>query len=203
MDALLCDIRACRVCLDNPRYGDPLPHEPRPVVQISKTARICIASQAPGTRVHRSGRPFDDPSGVRLRGWLGIDEVTFYDPSKVAIIPMGFCFPGLRSNGSDLPPRRECAELWRTKLFARLPNLQLLLVIGAYAQRWHLGASVGRQGVNDTVAQWRSYYHADPALRMIPLPHPSWHNNRWLMSHPWFETELLPVLRTDVRKLLF
>jgi uracil-DNA glycosylase len=202
LDTLASAIRACRICRDQPRYGKPLPHEPRPVLQVSETVRICIASQAPGTRVHASGRPFDDPSGVRLRQWMGIDEADFYDSSKVAILPMGFCFPGLRSDGSDLPPRRECAEIWRERLFARLPNLKLLLAIGGYAQRRHFGAIATRQGVNDTVRLWREIYESDPSRHTFPLPHPSWHNNRWLKINPWFETELLPVLRQDVRRLL-
>jgi len=202
LDELTASIRACRICRDEPLYGKPLDHEPRPVLQVSKTARICIASQAPGTRVHASGRPFDDPSGVRLRQWLAIDEAQFYDASKVAIIPMGFCFPGLRADGSDLPPRRECADIWRTKLFARLPNLKLLLVIGSYAQHWHFGRDIARQGVNQTVQRWQEIYDADLSLRRFPLPHPSWHNNRWLSRNPWFETDLLPVLQADVRDLV-
>jgi uracil-DNA glycosylase len=115
---------------------------------------------------------------------------------------MGFCFPGLRADGSDLPPRRECAEIWRTRLFARLPNLKLLLVIGSYAQRWHLGPEAARRGVDETVRLWRQVYRADPSLRMFPLPHPSWHNNRWLKSNPWFETDMLPVLRAETRDVL-
>jgi uracil-DNA glycosylase len=195
-------IRACRICCEHPRYGKPLAHEPRPVLQISETARICIAAQAPGIRVHASGRPFNDPSGIRLRQWLGISEEEFYDSSRVAIVPMGFCFPGLRDDGSDLPPRRECAETWRTKLFAQLPNVKLLLVIGGYAQKWHLGADAGRQGVNETVRLWRKIYREESAPRMLPLPHPSWHNNNWLKRNLWFETELLPVLRANVREML-
>lgn len=202
LDGLVRSIRACRICRDNPRYGKPLGHEPRPILQISKTARICVAGQAPGTRVHKSGRPFDDPSGVRLRQWLGIDETAFYDSSKIAIIGMGFCFPGLSPDGSDLPPRRECAEIWRATLFPHLPNVKLCVVIGRYAQRWHLGQEAAKQGVNQTVQQWRDVYDADQSLRRIPLPHPSWHNNRWLECNPWFDTDLLPVLRADVRRLL-
>lgn len=202
LDALVGSIRACRVCHDNPRYGKPLAHEPRPILQISKSARICIVGQAPGTRVHKSGRPFDDPSGVRLRQWLGIDETAFYDSSKIAIIPMGFCFPGLRADGSDLPPRRECAEIWREKLFAHVPNVKLHLLIGGYAQRWHLGEKAARQGVNRTVQQWRDVYEQESSLRRIPLPHPSWRNNKWLERNTWFDTDLLPVLRANVRCLL-
>jgi uracil-DNA glycosylase len=201
-ETLVSAIRACRICRDHPRYGPALPHEPRPVLQISETARIAIASQAPGTRVHRNGRPFDDPSGVRLRQWMGIEEADFYDPARVAIVPMGFCFPGLRPDGSDLPPRRECAETWREQLFAQLPHLELLLVIGGYAHRWHLGADTARQGMDATVRSWRDVHRADPSRRVFPLPHPSWHNNRWIMRNPWFEADLLPVLRADVRAAL-
>lgn len=201
-DALVSAIRDCRVCRDRPRYGKALAHEPRPVVQVSEAARICIAGQAPGIRVHDSGRPFSDPSGVRLRRWLAVEESEFYDSSQFAILPMGFCFPGLRRDGSDLPPRRECAEIWRTRLFARLPNLKLLLAIGGHAQRWHLGPEAARQGVDETVRRWRQVHRATPSLRMFPLPHPSWHNNRWLERNPWFETDLLPVLRADIRDLL-
>jgi uracil-DNA glycosylase len=202
LEDLLNAIRACRICRDEPRYGKPLPHEPRPILQVSRAARICIASQAPGTRVHDSGRPFDDPSGVRLRDWMGISEADFYDASKVAIIPMGFCFPGLRSDGSDLPPRRECAEIWRTRLLAHLPNLELLLAIGGHAQRWHLGKAAVRSGVDPTVRAWRSVYRTPAPPRILPLPHPSWHNNRWITRNPWFEAELLLALRADVRRLL-
>jgi uracil-DNA glycosylase len=202
LDALIDEIRACRVCRDAPRYGAPLPHEPRPVVQVSDTARLCIAGQAPGTRVHASGRPFTDPSGVRLRAWLGLDEATFYDPARVAIIPMGFCFPGLDAKGGDLPPRRECAELWHARLFAQLPRIELVLLIGQYAQRWHLGRKAVAGGLTRTVESWREYYRPDVARRMVPLPHPSWRNNAWLKRNPWFETDLLPVLRADVAELV-
>lgn len=194
--ALVRDIRACRVCRDAPRYGAPLPHEPRPVFQVSVSARLCIAGQAPGVRVHASGRPYTDPSGVRLRGWLGIGEQIFYDPAKVAIVPMGFCFPGHDLNGGDLPPRRECAELWRARLFALLPNLELVLLVGQYAQKWHLHAKTAK-GLSETVGKWRDVYRSGDHPRLIPLPHPSWRNNAWLKRNPWFETELLPVLRAE------
>lgn len=195
-------IRSCRVCHDQPRYGQAMSPEPRPIIQVSQTASICIASQAPGTRVYETGRPFNDASGVRLRQWMGIADQDFYDETKVAILPMGFCFPGLRADGSDLPPRRECKELWREQLFARLPNLRLILTIGGYAQRWHMCPQVARQGVTETVRAWRQYYHAGPSLRLYPLPHPSWHNNRWLKQHTWFEDEVLPQLQRDIRQLL-
>lgn len=198
---LVSTIRACRICRDQPCYGLPLDHEPRPILQASEMARICIASQAPGIRAHESGRPFDDPSGVRLRQWLGMNEEEFYDPSMVAIVPMSFCFPGLSPSGGDLPPRRECAEVWRRRLFARLPTLALLLVVGGYAHRWHFGSTFAGKGVNETVRAWRQIYRADPSLLRLPLPHPSWHNNRWLKQNPWFESELLPTLRANIRAL--
>lgn len=198
--ALADEIRACRVCRDAPRYGKPLPHEPRPVFQVSTSARLCIAGQAPGIRVHLSGRPYTDPSGVRLRDWLGIGEEIFYDPEKVAIAPMGFCFPGHDPNGGDLPPRRECAEIWRKRLFALLPNLELVLLVGQYAQKWHLGPKAVARGLRETVGGWRDLYRPGDHPRLIPLPHPSWRNNAWLNRNPWFETELLPVLRKEVAR---
>lgn len=200
--ALAHDIRACRICRDAPRYGAPLPHEPRPVFQVSSSARLCIAGQAPGVRVHNSGRPYTDPSGVRLRGWLGIGEEIFYDPRAVAIAPMGFCFPGHDARGGDLPPRRECAELWRERLLARLPNLELILLVGQYAQKWHLGATTAAKGLSETVGSWRDVYRSSDHPRLIPLPHPSWRNNAWLTRNPWFEAELLPALRAEVARIV-
>lgn len=192
---LLSEIRACRFCVEQPA-GKPLPHEPRPVLQASKTARIAIFGQAPGTRVHASGRPFTDPSGDRLREWLGLDEAIFYDAKRVAVIPMGFCFPGLDAKGGDLPPRKECAPLWRDRLMAALPNLETFVLVGQYAQKWHLGAGA-KKNLTETVAAWRDY-----APEYFPTPHPSWRNNAWLKKNPWFETELLPVLKKRVRALL-
>jgi len=199
---LLAAIRACRVCRDEPRYGAPLPHEPRPVVQASGCARICIASQAPGARVHASGRPYTDASGVRLRSWLGISEADFYNPDKVAIVPMGFCFPGNDTHGGDLPPRRECAEIWHASLFERLPRIELMIVVGMYAQAWHLGGQYTSGGLTQTVENWRTIRTSKAGRRTMPLPHPSWRNTGWLKQHPWFEEELLPVLREDVDVLL-
>ncbi|MFC5507247.1 MULTISPECIES: uracil-DNA glycosylase family protein [Hyphomicrobiales] len=201
LNTLLRELRACRVCRDAPLRGPPLPHEPRPVVQASATARLCVAGQAPGTRVHASGRPFTDPSGVRLRQWLGLDEARFYDASRVAIVPMGHCFPGLDAKGSDLPPRAECAPLWRDRVFAALPAVELVLAIGQYAQAWHLGPARGGT-LSQTVAQWRTILDRPLTPRIIPLPHPSWRNNGWLRKHPWFEQELLPVLRREVARLV-
>jgi uracil-DNA glycosylase len=200
--ALTEEIRACRFCRDAPRYGAPLPHEPRPVFQVSTSARLCIAGQAPGVRVHASGRPFTDPSGVRLRFWLGIGDEVFYDPERVAVVPMGFCFPGYDAHGADLPPRRECAELWRDRMFALLPNLELILLVGQYAQKWRLGPKPVGKSLSETVGRWRDIYRASDRPRLIPLPHPSWRNNAWLKRNPWFETELLPILRADVAQVV-
>jgi uracil-DNA glycosylase len=193
--------RACRICRDAPGYGGPLPHEPRPVIQASGSARLCIASQAPGTRAHASGRPFTDASGVRLRAWLGMSEEVFYDPARVAIIPMGSCFPGQDATGGDLPPRRECAEAWRAPLFAALPRLELILVIGQYAQAWHLDEEF-RGGLTATVRRWREILTSPRHPRVLPLPHPSWRNSGWLKRHAWFEAELLPALREELGAIL-
>ncbi len=155
LEALLARIRACRVCVEKPQ-GAPLPHEPRPVLIASATARLCICGQAPGTRVHASGRPFTDPSGERLRAWMDVSAEEFYDARRIAIVPMGFCFPGLDEKGGDRPPRRECAPLWRTRLFRALRQLELVLLVGWHAQRWHLGARAGRN-LTETVRRWRAY----------------------------------------------
>jgi uracil-DNA glycosylase len=200
LDALVADIRACRRCRDHPD-GVALPHEPRPVLRVSTTARIGVFGQAPGTRVHASGQPFTDSSGVRLRAWMGVTDEEFYDATRIAIVPMGFCFPGLDAKGGDLPPRRECAPLWRARLMAALPNLELILLVGQYAQRWHLGAD-GRAGLTDTVRRWREIAGRPGHPVMVPLPHPSWRNNGWIKRNPWFDAELLPWLRDTLRELL-
>jgi uracil-DNA glycosylase len=200
LDTITARWRACRVCRDAPRYGAALPHEPRPIFQVGETARLCIASQAPGTRAHAIGKPFYDPSGVRLRAWLGLDETVFYDAARVAIVPMGACFPGLDAKGGDRPPRRECAEVWRAPVLAALPRLELILVIGGYAQAWHLGEAF--EGLTGTVRRWREILAEPRRPRVLPLPHPSWRNNAWLRKNPWFETDLLPVLRAEVRVLV-
>lgn len=193
---LLATIGACRICRDQP-LGAPLPHEPRPVVRVSESATICIVGQAPGTRVHASGMPFTDPSGDRLRAWMGVDADTFYDVSRIAIVPMGFCFPGQDIRGADLPPRRECAPAWRADLFAALPRIELLLAVGSYAHAWHLGG-LARRNLTETVAAWREIMAATDAPTVIPLPHPSWRNNAWIRKNPWFEADLLPVVRQAV-----
>ncbi|WP_445501791.1 uracil-DNA glycosylase family protein [Microvirga sp. G4-2] len=199
-EELARDLRACRICRDAPRYGSALPHEPRPIIQGSASARLCIASQAPGTRAHASGIPFDDRSGTRLREWLGLDRGAFYDASKVAIVPMGSCFPGQDAKGGDLGPRRECAETWRQPLFQALPHLELVLLIGQYAQAWHLGDEC-REGLTNTVKRWREILSSPQKPRILPLPHPSWRNNGWLKTNSWFEEELLPVLRSEIRTM--
>jgi uracil-DNA glycosylase len=197
---VLAAIRGCRNCVETPQ-GKPLPHEPRPVLRASSTARLAVCSQAPGTRVHVSGTPFTDRSGDRLRDWMGVSPQEFYDEARVAIVPMGFCFPGQDANGGDLPPRRECAKLWHRQLFAALPQLELVLAVGSYAQGWHLGAAAGKT-LQDTMLAWRQHLKGKGGLRVLPLPHPSWRNNAWLKANPWFEKELLPVLRREVRTLL-
>lgn len=192
--SLVSEIRACRICVDAPK-GRPLAHEPRPVFQVSSTARLAIFSQAPGTRVHESGRPFTDASGVRLREWLGIGEDVFYDVARVAIVPMGFCFPGQDAKGGDLPPRKECAPLWRARLMAAMPNIETAVLVGGYAQAWHLGDA--GDSLTATVARWREF-----APRFFPTPHPSWRNNGWLKRNLRFEAELLPELRRRVAALV-
>lgn len=196
LDGLLTQIRVCRLCAEDPLKGKPLPHEPRPVIRAAKSARICVAGQAPGTRVHATGIPFNDPSGDRLREWMGVDRDTFYDESRIAIVPMGFCFPGLDDKGGDLPPRKECAPAWRAQVFEHLPNLELVLLIGQYAQTWHLGKA-RKKSMTDTVLHWRDY-----GPTYLPLPHPSWRNNVWLKKNLWFEEEVLPHLRGEVARLL-
>ena len=188
-------LAACRLCTE--RFaGTATAHAPRPVVWFNGQARILIASQAPGLRVHEAGKPFWDASGRRLRDWLGLDEATFYDRDRVAIVPMAFCFPGYDAAGSDLPPPRVCARLWREGIISRLTGLRLTLLIGGYAQKWHLG-DAARGGVTRTVAAWREH---PPDL--VALPHPSWRNAGWLKRNPWFEAELLPVIRARVAEAL-
>lgn len=186
---LLREIRACRHCEQH------LPLGPRPVLAARRSATILIAGQAPGTRVHETGIPWNDPSGDRLRDWLQVDRQTFYDDRRIAIVPMGFCYPGRGSSG-DLPPRPECAALWRDRLLAHLPGLRLTLVLGMYAQKWHLGERRGRT-LTDTVRAWRDF-----APAVLPLPHPSPRNQGWLKNNPWFTDELLPYLRDSVSELL-
>ena len=194
--ALVARIRACRLCVESPR-GKPLPHDPNPVVRPSTTARIAICSQAPGVRVHASGTPFTDPSGDRLRTWLAVTPEEFYDTRRIAIVPMGFCFPGLDAKGGDLPPRRECAPAWRGRLMALMPQVDLVLAIGIYAQAWHM-ADARKPSLTETVAGWRDLLDRPGEPKVLPLPHPSWRNTGWLKRNPWFEAEFLPRLRAEV-----
>ena len=188
LKSLLSEVRQCRLC------EAQLPLGPRPVVQCSTEARILIAGQAPGSKVHQSGIPFDDASGNRLREWLDISREIFYDPSRVAILPMGFCYPGTGKSG-DLPPRPECAPQWRERLLAQMPSIELTLVIGQYAQKYHIKEN--HASLTELVKSWRDYWP-----EVIPLPHPSPRNNRWLKQNPWFEQTLLPDLKTRVSQLL-
>ena len=187
-ESLLGEVQACTIC------EAFLPHGPRPVVQLHPRARVLIAGQAPGRRVHESGTPFDDASGERLREWMGVTREVFYDPKRVAILPMGFCYPGTGKSG-DLPPRPECAPAWREQLLGRLRALQVTLVIGQYAQAYHLDE--GKSSLTEIVRAWRKYWPAT-----VPLPHPSPRNNIWLRRNPWFETDLLPALRRRIEAAL-
>lgn len=197
LDALAAAARACRICVENPA-GKPLPHDPRPVLRPSSTARILIAGQAPGTKVHITGMPFTDASGDRLRSWLGVTSEEFYDIEKFAIVPMGFCFPGQDAKGGDLPPRAECAPAWRAPMMDLMPQIDLVLTIGIYAQSWHMGAS-RRPSLTETVMDWRAIWGNSTGAKVLPLPHPSWRNTGWLKKNPWFEMDLLPFLRSEIR----
>jgi uracil-DNA glycosylase len=190
LETLLGEVRDCRVCAGS------LPLGPRPVLRARDTARLLIIGQAPGTRVHETGIPWNDASGDRLRHWLNVERETFYDESRIAIVPMGFCYPGRDERGGDSPPRPECAPLWHPPLLAALPQVELTLLVGLYAQKHYLGAR--RRGtLTETVRAW-----ADYAPAFLPLPHPSWRNTAWLKKNPWFETGLVPQLRDRVRALL-
>ncbi len=185
---LLGEIRACTICTG-------LPLGPKPLVQADSSAQILLVGQAPGSKTHEKGRPFDDVSGKRLRDWLGVTEEQFYDPRLFAIVPMGFCFPG-SGKGGDMPPRPECAPAWRKPLLEALPNIKLTLVLGQYAMNWHLGERKSRT-LTETVKRWQEFY---PDL--LPLPHPSPRNIRWFKANPWFEADVIPVLQDRVRELI-
>ena len=190
---LTTNIRACTLCLD--RFAaTATAHVPRPVVWFSPQARLLVAGQAPGARVHASGRPFDDASGDRLRDWMGVSRDQFYDLDRVAVLPMAFCFPGYDAKGSDLSPPVICAQTWRARVLAQMPQVKLRLIVGGAAMRWHLGP----RPVAQTVAEW---CHHAPAGN-FPLPHPSWRNTGWLRRNPWFETDLVPHLRRAVARVL-
>ena len=190
LDALLHDIRACRAC------AGELPHEPRPVVRVTADTRLLICGQAPGRRVHESGMPFTDPSGDRLRDWMGVDWDTFYGHGAIGVAAMAFCFPGTNPKGGDYPPAKRCAELWRPGLLAALPKVELTLLVGSYAQSWALGERA-KASMTDTVRAWREYLPA-----ALPLPHPSWRNSGWLKRNPWFEDEVTPYLQARVADML-
>ena len=187
------DILACRICAE--RFAATATrHAPRPVVWFDPGASILICGQAPGMRVHKSGLPFDDPSGDRLRDWLGMDRELFYDRRRIAILPMAFCFPGYDAAGSDLPPPQICGQTWHTDALAMLSSVRLTVLVGGYAHRWHLGT---RAGVTEVVRGWR-----DHAPRVFALPHPSWRNTGWLKRNPWFAAEVLPALKQRVKEVL-
>ncbi|MDQ0558550.1 uracil-DNA glycosylase [Rhizobium mesoamericanum] len=203
LDVLRKEIAACRICRDAALGGADarLPHEPRPVAVISSKARILIAGQAPGLKVHETGLPFNDASGDRLRDWLQVDRETFYNPDCFAIVPMGFCFPGYDAKGSDLPPRRECAPQWRGRVMSAMPQIELILAVGQYAQAWHMRTE-RRKNMTETVRAWRTTLSSTHRPSILPLPHPSWRNTGWIKRNPWFGEELLPVLREWLGALL-
>ena len=190
LDILLGEIRGCRAC------AGELPHEPRPVVRVSPETRLLICSQAPGRRVHESGLPFDDPSGDRLRGWLGVDRETFYGDARIGVAGMAFCFPGTDPKGGDYPPPPRCAELWQDRLRGQLGKVELTLLVGSHAIDWTIGRSACGS-MTQAVADWRAHLPA-----AIPLPHPSWRNTSWLKRNPWFEAEVVPHLRGRVAEIL-
>ncbi|MBT9384902.1 uracil-DNA glycosylase family protein [Pseudooceanicola sp. CBS1P-1] len=193
MKTLLKDLRACRLCA--PRFAATRTHHaPAPVVWLAPQARILIAGQAPGLQAHEKQRPFDDRSGDRLRAWMGLTRGEFYDLSRIAFLPAALCFPGYDARGADLPPPPICAATWQARILDQLPRLRLRLLIGGYSQKLHLGT---RAPLTQVVAGWRDHLPGT-----IPLPHPSWRNTAWLRRNPWFETDLLPVLRAEVRKAM-
>jgi uracil-DNA glycosylase len=189
MTSIVNEVRACTLC------NAHLPLPAKPIVQLHANAQILIAGQAPGIKAHNSGIPFDDASGKRLRGWMGIDEKTFYNPENIAILPMGFCYPGSGKSG-DLPPRPECALHWRIRLLEQLSNIQLTLLIGQYAHRWHL-ANNRKENLTETVKAWQEYWP-----NTLPLPHPSPRNNRWIKNNPWFANDVLPILKLEINRII-
>jgi len=189
LESLLVDVRQCTECAAH------LPHGPRPVVVVSETARILIVGQAPGIRVHESGVAWNDPSGVRLREWMGLSAADFYDAAQVALVPMGFCYPGTGSSG-DLPPRKECAPLWHERLLGELSQVKLTLLVGSYAQAYYLGKRK-QATLTKTVQTWQEF-----TPKYLPLPHPSPRNNRWLKNNPWFLSDVVPYLKRRVKRLL-
>ena len=195
LQTVLDDIRACRAC------AGELAHEPRPVVRVFPETRLLICGQAPGRRVHESGLPFTDPSGDRLRDWMGVDSETFYGDRRLGVAAQAFCYPGTApqkngKSGGDYPPPKRCAQLWRPRLLDALPAMELTLLIGGHSQAWALGDQA-KASMTETVAAWREYLP-----HVLPLPHPSWRNTAWLRRNPWFEAEVAPYLRGRVRDIL-
>ena len=190
LEGLLAEIRRCRICESD------LPLGPRPVLRARNTAKIMIVGQAPGTKVHESGVPWNDASGDRLRDWMQLDRETFYDDSRIAIVPMGFCYPGRLPRGGDCPPRPECAQNWHARLIPLLAGVELTILAGGYGQAYFLGKRRERT-LTETVRNWRAY-----APQFMPLPHPSWRTGGWQKRHAWFDTEVLPALRARVHALL-
>lgn len=193
MTRLQSELSACELCRE--RFAaTATAHQPRPVVWFQSSAKILVAGQAPGLRVHKSGKPFADPSGDRLRDWMGLSGATFYDQSKVAIVPMAFCFPGYNGRGHDLAPPKICGRTWHHRVLKELDRISLTILVGGYAHKWHLGETAS---VNETVSRWR-----DRAPAVFALPHPSWRNTGWLKRNPWFADQLIPALRAQVRDVL-
>lgn len=190
------EVRACKICAMQ-FIKTETSHKPRPIFWVSSTARILIVGQAPGARVHESGVPFSDASGDRLREWMAITQEEFYDRSRIAILPMAFCFPGYDKNGSDLPPPKICAKTWRQRILSQLTNIKTTLLVGSYSQFWHLELKAG-SSMTKTVINWYKY-----APQIFPLPHPSWRNTGWLKQNPWFSLELLPELRRVIHNILY
>ena len=191
LERLLAEIRACRAC------AGELPHAPRPVVQVAPQTRLLICGQAPGRRVHESGMPFTDPSGDRLRDWLGVDYARFYADPRIGVAARAFCYPGTAPGGGDYPPPPRCAALWRPRLLAELKDVELTLLVGGYAQKWALRERA-KPSMTATVAAWREYLPDG----LLPMPHPSWRNTAWLRRNPWFEAEVAPYLRQKVAAIL-
>ena len=187
---LLDEISACRICEAN------LPHGPRPIFRVSRDARLLIISQAPGSKVHQTGIPWNDASGDRLRDWMNLDRTTFYDEARIAVLPIGFCYPGAAANGGDKPPRPECAPLWHERVLDHLPNLQLTLLVGQYSQTRYLGAS-RKNSMTETVKAFPEY-----GPKFFPLPHPSWRSGIWMRRQPWFEQAVIPQLRRAVQRVI-
>ena len=193
MNDIFSEVQSCQLCKD--RFAlTKTRHAPRPVIQGSSSAKVLIAGQAPGLRVYQSGRPFDDPSGDRLRAWLGVEKDEFYDADIFEIVPMAFCFPGYNDKGHDLAPPKQCAQTWRSKVLEQFVNVELTLLVGTHAQAWHLNDT---QRLYDRIEKWRDYLP-----RFFVLPHPSWRNTAWLNKNPWFDQDVLPELRRRIGKVL-